>query len=242
MDIEVFMEIILVTGANRGIGLALTKVLLANRNTVIAACRRPQEASELMQLTLLHPETIDVAKFAVDREEEVVEAAAALRKRHQKLDVIVNNAGIMPEHGHESILRIDLELLRQAFDTNALGAARVIRAFYPMLAKSERPRIINVSSGLSSVSTKDNNRYYAYSISKVALNMLTRMMAHEFAPSGVTTVAVSPGWVKTDMGGKEAHLSPEESAQSLAEAIKRIGPELNGQFLDRDGRIGRYPW
>jgi NAD(P)-dependent dehydrogenase (short-subunit alcohol dehydrogenase family) len=111
-----------------------------------------------------------------------------------------------------------------------------------MLAKSERPRIINVSSGLSSVSTKDNNRYYAYSISKVALNMLTRMMAHEFAPSGVTTVAVSPGWVKTDMGGKEAHLSPEESAQSLAEAIKTIGPELNGQFLDRDGRMGRYPW
>jgi NAD(P)-dependent dehydrogenase (short-subunit alcohol dehydrogenase family) len=236
------MEIILVTGANRGIGLALTKALLANGNTVIAACRRPQEASELMQLTLLHPETIDLAKFAVDREEEVVEAAAVLRKRHQKLDVIVNNAGIMPEHGHESILRVDLELLRQAFDTNALGAARVIRAFYPMLATSERPRIINVSSGLGSISTKEDYSYYAYSISKAALNMLTRAIAHEFAPRGVTTVVISPGWVRTDMGGEDARLSPEESAQSLAEAIDRIGPELNGQFLDRHGRMGEYPW
>jgi len=72
--------------------------------------------------------------------------------------------------------------------------------------------------------------------------MLTRMMAHEFAASGVTTVAVSPGWVRTDMGGEEAHLSPEESAQSLAEAIKRIGPELNGHFLDCNGRMGGYPW
>ena len=236
------MEIILVTGANRGIGLALTKVLVANGDTVIAACRRPEESSELKQLTLLHPEAIDLVKCAVDREEEVVEAAAASRKRRQKLDVIVNNAGIMPEHGNESILKIDLELFRQAFDTNTLAAARVIRAFYPMLAKSERPRILNVSSGLGSVSTKDDHGYYAYSISKAALNMLTRMIAHEFGPSGVTTVAISPGWVRTEMGGEEAKLSPEESAQSLAEAIKRIGPELNGHFLDRNGQMGEYPW
>jgi NAD(P)-dependent dehydrogenase (short-subunit alcohol dehydrogenase family) len=72
--------------------------------------------------------------------------------------------------------------------------------------------------------------------------MLTRMVAHELAPSGVTTVAISPGWVRTEMGGEEAQLSPEESAQSLAEAIKRIGPELNGHFLDRNGRMGEYPW
>jgi NAD(P)-dependent dehydrogenase (short-subunit alcohol dehydrogenase family) len=240
--IKVFMEIILVTGANRGIGLALTKVLLANGDAVIAACRRPEESGDLKRLTLLHPEAIDLVKCAVDCEEEVVEAAAASRTRHQKLDVIVNNAGIMPERGDESILKIDLELFRQAFDTNTLGAVWVIRAFYPMLIQSERPRILNVSSGLGSVSTKDDHGYYAYSISKAALNVLTRMIAHEFAPSGVTTVAISPGWVRTDMGGEEARLSPEESAQSLAEAIKRIGPELNGQFLDRNGRMGEYPW
>ena len=68
------------------------------------------------------------------------------------------------------------------------------------------------------------------------------MIAHEFGPTGMTAVAISPGWVRTEMGGEEAKLSPEESAQSLAEAIKRIGPELNGHFLDRNGQMGEYPW
>jgi NAD(P)-dependent dehydrogenase (short-subunit alcohol dehydrogenase family) len=239
---KVYMETIVVTGANRGIGLALTRVLLTNGKTVVAICRRPDESTELKELAVLHPERLDLIKGDVDHEEELEAGAAATQKRRQKLDVIFNNAGIMPERGDESILKIDLGVLRLAYETNVLGAVRVIRAFYPMLALSERPRILNVSSGLSSISTKDDDAYYAYSISKAALNMLTRAVAHEFAPHGVTTVAISPGWVRTDMGGEEAELSPEESAESLAEAIDRIGPELNGQFLDRHGRMGAYSW
>lgn len=236
------MEVILVTGANRGIGLALTRILLASGNVVIAGCRRPAESGELRQLALLHPETIDLIKCDVQDEEGMAEAAQASLKRRQKLDVIFNNAGIMPEAGNESILNIDLNLFWQAFDTNVLGSVRVIRAFYTMLAHSERPRIVNVSSGLGSISTRDSHEYYAYATSKAALNILTRAIADEFAPKGVTTVAISPGWVRTDMGGQDAALSPEESAGSLAEMIKRIDPELNGQFLDRDGRIGEYLW
>ncbi len=130
------MEVILVTGANRGIGLALTRALLAKGDIVIAGCRRPDESSELTQLTLLHPETIDLVKCDVDCEEVLAEAAEASLQRRKILDVIVNNAGIMPEAGNESILNIELNLLRQAFDTNVLGAVRVIRAFYTMLAQS----------------------------------------------------------------------------------------------------------
>jgi NAD(P)-dependent dehydrogenase (short-subunit alcohol dehydrogenase family) len=236
------MEVMLVTGANRGIGLALTRVLLERGNVVIAGCRRPDESGELKELTLLHPETIDLLKCDVDREKELAEAAEASVERRKKLDVIVNNAGIMPEAGNESILNINLNLLLRAFDTNVLGAARVIRAFYAMLARSERPRIVNVSSGLGSISAREGHDYYAYSTSKAALNMLTRSIAYELAAKGVTTVAISAGWVRTDMGGEEATLSPEESARFLAETIKKIGPEFNGQFLDRDGRVGRYPW
>jgi NAD(P)-dependent dehydrogenase (short-subunit alcohol dehydrogenase family) len=236
------MEIIVVTGANRGIGFALTRVLMTNGKTVVAICRRPEESNELKQLAVLHPEGLDLIKCDVNREEELVEAAAVTQKRHGKLDVIFNNAGIMPEGGDESILKIDLGLLRLAYETNVLGAVRVIRAFYPMIARSERPRILNVSSGLGSISAKDDYSYYAYSISKAALNMLTRAVAHEFAAHGVTTVAISPGWVRTDMGGEEAQLSPEESALSLAKAIDGIGPDSNGQLLDRHGRIGEYSW
>jgi NAD(P)-dependent dehydrogenase (short-subunit alcohol dehydrogenase family) len=236
------MEVILVTGANRGIGLALTRFLLSTGNVVIAGCRMPGEASELKELALLHPETVDLVKCDVDREEDLAIAAEASQKRRQKLDVIVNNAAIMPEAGNESMLNIDLNLLSVAFNTNVLGAARVIRAFYAMLARSERPRIVNISSGLGSISTRECYDYYAYSISKAALNMLTRGIAYELAPRGVTTVAISPGWVRTDMGGENASLSPEESARSLAGTIQRIGPEQNGQFLGRDGATGEYFW
>src|ERR1700688_71147 len=120
------MEVILVTGANRGIGLALTKALLASEKVVIAGCRRPDQASELNQLALSHPETLDLIKCDLDSEKEIAVGAEASLKRRKKLDVLVNNAGIMPEAGHESILNFDLALLWQAFNTNVLGAARVI--------------------------------------------------------------------------------------------------------------------
>jgi NAD(P)-dependent dehydrogenase (short-subunit alcohol dehydrogenase family) len=236
------MEVILVTGANRGIGLALTRVLLANGHVVIAGCRKPDLAAELKQLVLSHPETLDLIECDLDSEKELRSAAEASLNRHKKLDVLINNAGIMPEAGHESILTIDLGLLWQAFNTNVLGTVRVIQAFYPLLIKSERPRIVNVSSSLGSISTREGHDHFAYSVSKAALNMLTRMIADEFAPKGVTTVAMSPGWVRTEMGGEQATLSPEESAQTLAEAIQRIAPELNGEFLDRTGRTGQYFW
>lgn len=242
LEKKVYMEIIVVTGANRGIGLALTRVLLTKGKTVVAIFRRPEQPSELKQLAVLHPEGLDLIKCDVNHEAELAEAAAGIQKRHGKVDVIFNNAGIMPERGDESILKIDLGVVRLAYETNVLGAARVIRAFFPMLARSERPRILNVSSSLGSISTKDDYGFYAYAISKAALNMLTRAVAHEFAARGVTTVAISPGWVRTDMGGEEAQLSPEESAESLATAIDRIGWDLNGQFLDRYGRIGEYRW
>jgi NAD(P)-dependent dehydrogenase (short-subunit alcohol dehydrogenase family) len=236
------MEVILVTGANRGIGLALTKVLLAGGHVVIAGCRRPDQATQLSQLVLSHPETLDLIECNLDSEQELRLAVEDSLNRRKKLDVLVNNAGIMPEAGNESILNIDLDLFWRAFNTNVLGTARVIRAFYPLLAQSERPRIVNVSSGLGSISTREGHDHYAYSASKAALNMLTRTIANELGPKGVTTVAISPGWVRTEMGGEQATLSPEESAQTLAEAIQKIGPELNGEFLDRNGRTGQYFW
>ena len=236
------MEVFLVTGANRGLGLALTRVLLASENVVIAGCRRPDESSELKQLTFSYPETLDLIKCDLEREQELEEEAEASLKRRRKLDVMVNNAGTMPEAGNESILNIDLDLLWRAFNTNVLGTARVIRAFYPLFVESERPRIVNVSSGLGSISNRKGHDHYAYSASKAALNMLTRTIANEFAPRGVTTIAISPGWVRTQMGGQQATLSPEESARSLAETIQKVGPESNGEFLDRNGAKGVYFW
>lgn len=193
------MEIVLVTGANRGIGLALTRVLLASGNVVIAGCRRPDESDELKQLTLLHPETIDLIKCDIDREKEMA------RQMYWE------------QPGSFALF------MRCSLKANG----RASPMFLPASARF-RPGKATIN--------------YAYSTSKAALNMLTRGIADELAPRRVTTVAISPGWVRTDMGGEDAALSSEESARSLAETIKKLGPELNGQFLDRNGRVGEYRW
>jgi NAD(P)-dependent dehydrogenase (short-subunit alcohol dehydrogenase family) len=236
------METVLITGANRGIGLALTGALLRNGYAVVAGCRQPGAATHLQRLAASRPGLVDVILLDVTSDELVSAAVAKLRQGRERLDVIVNNAGVMPEEGNESIADLPLAHLRSAFETNVVGCARVIRAFLPLLRGSHRPRILNVSSGLGSISTRDDASYYAYATSKAALNMLTRSIAFELRPEGMTTVAISPGWVRTDMGGSDATLSAEESASSLVHAIQAIGPELNGRFLDRNGKPDVYAW
>jgi NAD(P)-dependent dehydrogenase (short-subunit alcohol dehydrogenase family) len=235
------METVLITGANRGIGLALAEALSRDGYAVIAGCRRPEAAADLQRLAS-QTRLIEVVLLDVNSDELISAAVASVGKMRNRLDVIVNNAGLMPEKGDESIADLSLTHLRSAFETNVIGCARVIRAFLPLLRGSDRPRILNVSSGLGSISARDDASYYAYATSKAALNMLTRSIALELISEGIVTVAISPGWVRTDMGGLEATLSPKESAHSLVHAIRAVGPELNGQFLDRDGRPGTYAW
>jgi NAD(P)-dependent dehydrogenase (short-subunit alcohol dehydrogenase family) len=102
--------------------------------------------------------------------------------------------------------------------------------------------VVNISSRAGSISQKEDSRHYCYSASKAALNMLTRAMAAELRPRGITVVAVTPGWVKTEMGGPKAPLSVEESARSLAAMIDRVTPGDAGQFLDRDGKRDTTAW
>jgi NAD(P)-dependent dehydrogenase (short-subunit alcohol dehydrogenase family) len=236
------MEIYLVTGANRGIGLALTRTLLEGGHVVIAGCRKPEDAGALSKLGSEHPDALDVVKCDLTNELELNAVAVESMDRRKKLDVIINNGAIMPEQGSESILEVDLGLFARAFDINVVGQARVIRAFFPMLIRSDKPRVVNVTSGLGSISDREGYDYYVYATSKAALNMLTRSIAFELGPKRITTVAVSPGWVRTDMGGETAPLSPNESARSLAATIAKLTPEQNGQFLSRDGKPGEYHW
>jgi NAD(P)-dependent dehydrogenase (short-subunit alcohol dehydrogenase family) len=236
------METVLITGANRGIGLALTEALTRDGYAVIAGCRQPEAAEHLQRLAASQTGLIDVVLLDVNSDELVSAAVASVGKTRSRLDVIVNNAGLMPEEGNESIADLPLAHLRSAFETNVIGCARVIRAFLPLLRGSNRPRILNVTSGLGSISTRGDASYYAYATSKAALNMLTRSIAFELGSEGITTVAISPGWVRTDMGGLDATLSPEESAHSLVHAIRTAGLELNGQFLERGGEPGVYAW
>jgi NAD(P)-dependent dehydrogenase (short-subunit alcohol dehydrogenase family) len=236
-------ETILITGANRGIGLALAKILAAEGHDVLAGARQPPAAHELQAAARnASPGAIDILGLDVRNDGSVRQAAEEVAGRVRAVDVLVNNAGVLPEEGNESLEDLRLECFEEAFATNVVGVARVTRHFLPLLGRSPRPRIINISSLLGSISAKEDSKMYCYSASKAALNMLTRSMAAELRPRGITVVAVTPGWVRTDMGGSGAPLSVEESARSLAATIGRVSTHDTGHFLDRDGQKRVAAW
>jgi NAD(P)-dependent dehydrogenase (short-subunit alcohol dehydrogenase family) len=234
---------VLVTGAGRGIGLALVRELAAQGWQVLAGARDPAGAQALQAAARSAvPGSIALVPLDVRSDESVQRAAGEVALKVRELDVLVNNAAVFPEEGSEPLEKLPLGFFEEAFAVNVVGVARVTREFLPLLARAAHPRVINISSRAGSISAKEDSRHYCYSASKAALNMLTRAMAAELRPRGITVVAVTPGWVKTEMGGPQAPLTAEESARSLAGMIGRVSEAEAGQFLDRDGHQGVVAW
>jgi NAD(P)-dependent dehydrogenase (short-subunit alcohol dehydrogenase family) len=225
-----------ITGSSGGIGLALAEEFSRAGWKAFAAARNVKgpELSELARkwenLSIL---TLDVAQ-------ESTIAEAAKRLADESVDVLINNAAVFPGDGQESFEAIDPEWFNLAFDTNVVGVARVTKAFLPHLRRSAHARVVNISSGAGSISEKEDSNYYPYSVSKAALNMLTRALAAEFRKEKIIVTAISPGWVKTRMGGPDAPLSPSQSAQSLFKTITSLTMAQSGRFLGRDGEP--YAW
>lgn len=234
------MNSILITGASRGIGLALSIAFAKTQWTVFAGARRPRTPllwNAAQEFPNLHPLILDVIDDAT-----VSDTALAIARQTDSLDVLVNNAAIFPGEGNERLEDLDLEWFDEAVETNVTGVARVTRAMLPLLRKGIQPRVVNISSGAGSISDKEDFDYYPYSVSKAGLNMLTRAMAAEFRPEGITVTALSPGWVKTEMGGENAPLTADQSARSLCATIQRLTLDDTGKFLGRDGTPGDYVW
>ena len=217
-------SIALVTGASRGLGREVALRLLARGYTVLAGMRKPEP---LMDLEIL---ALDVADEA-----SVRAAAEAVRARHGRLDVLVNNAGILLD-GHLGVLEVDGDTFRRTMEANVLGALRMAQAFAPLMPKGGR--IVNVSSGGGQLS-EPSTWAPAYCVSKTALNAVTVQLAEALRPRGIAVNAVCPGWVRTDMGGPEAPRSLAQGAASILWAITEAGPEVTGGFW-RDGKP--VPW
>jgi len=229
-------ESVLITGSNGGIGLALAEEFARAGWQVFATARMPQRP----ELSALARKWTNLTVLELDVCDGSTIARAAQSLGGGSLDVLVNNAAIFPGEGHEPFESIDLDWFNQAFDANVVGVARVTRALLPHLKRSAHARVANISSGAGSISEKEDFDYYAYSVSKAALNMLTRALSAEFRSAGIIIAAISPGWVKTRMGGPNAPLAPRESAQSLFKTITGLTIEHSGKFLGRDGEP--YAW
>jgi len=243
--------IALVTGANRGLGLATARLLAEGGATVLIAARNTAKA-ELAAARLRDdglscwPLTLDV-----DSESSIAAAAEQVERDHGRLDILVNNAGILPEATAPDADRpLDLGLFRRTFDTNVFGAAAVSQAFLPLLRASDAGRIVNVSSRMGSLTDQlDPASPYAatvlpaYQSSKAALNGLTVALAKSLGDTSVRVNSVCPGWVQTDLGGPDNRAAAPTPALEAARTVVQMalvpadGP--TGTFVDLDGPI---PW
>jgi NAD(P)-dependent dehydrogenase (short-subunit alcohol dehydrogenase family) len=223
---------VVVTGANRGIGLELVRQFLARGDSVIGVARDPGGAKELKGLSgELQLVACDIAMDT--------SAKALAREIEGPVDVLVNNAGIIGKRA-TGLEALEMDDLLATYNTNALGMLRVTRALLPNLKEGAGKKILNVSTGMGSIEDNTSGGAWAYRLSKAALNMATKNLAHELAPAGISCVAVNPGWVQTDMGGSQAPMKVEESASRLIKIIDEMKPTQSGSFLNNDGTP--YPY
>ncbi len=218
----------LVTGGNKGIGLAICRGLVAAGFEVILTARsldKAKQAIEQIQSPNLHPLVLDVADDA-----SIAGAVAEIGGEIDRLDVLVNNAGIYPDLDRINILNIDRELLDRAMQTNTYGALRTTQAFLPLLQQAPAARIINVSSGLGAIDGVSATAA-SYCLSKLALNGMTIMLAESLKPQGIAVYSMCPGWVKTDMGGDGASRTPEQGADTVIWLATEAVSTASGKFF-----------
>jgi NAD(P)-dependent dehydrogenase (short-subunit alcohol dehydrogenase family) len=222
--------IALVTGANRGLGFEVVRQLAQRGFATVLGSRdleKGRAAAEALDGLEVDPRRLDVAD-----PDSVRELASGLRDDYGRLDVLVNNAGILYDTW-ESGLEADLDVVQQALETNLFGAWRTAQACLPLLRRSQHGRVVNVSSGSGSISGMGAGSP-AYSVSKAALNALTRILAAELRRDGILVNAVCPGWVATDMGGPGGR-PVEQGAASIMWAVLLPNDGPTGGFF-RDGR------
>ncbi|HUO58623.1 MAG TPA: SDR family oxidoreductase [bacterium] len=229
-------ETVLVTGANRGIGFAVAKVYAESGDKVFAACRQPEKAEELKKLQKSHPGLVEPVALEVDSDDSVQAAAKVVAGKSAHLDALINMAGIMPGKYDSKLEDLDFKYCREAYETNVLGCLRTAKFFLPLLRKAKGARIVNVTSGLGSISGTDNPNFYAYGASKSALNKVSRTLAFELKKDNIVCVALDPGWVKTDMGGPNAWLTPEQSSTAIVKTVKGLTMDRTSLFIYNDGK------
>lgn len=224
---------VLVTGAGRGIGLEFVRQLLATKKTVVAWVRQPEKANELVQLKTQYPTLLTIMQVDVTQDNSV----AAAVKQLTALDIVINNAGVLNDASY-TLASLPLEKISETFDVNVYAPIRVAKHVLPLLEKSSSPVLVNISSKMGSLSDNTSGRYYAYRMSKTALNMFTKSFSVDYPK--IKTFCMHPGWVQTDMGGTRATTTPEQSVTGLLRTILEPQKFKSGSFINFEG--DELPW
>jgi NAD(P)-dependent dehydrogenase (short-subunit alcohol dehydrogenase family) len=230
------MASVLITGANRGIGYEFARSFADDGWHVHACCRNPDRAGDLKELAAGTVGAVTLHKLDVTDGLKVASLARALAD--EPIDVLLNNAGIYgPRTGFGET---DYNKWLPVIAANVLAPMRMAERFIEHVALGERKQIVNISSRMGSMGSNTSGGAYIYRSSKAALNAVVKSLSIDLAPRGITVVAFHPGWVKTDMGGENADITPAESVKGMRAVIDRLNAGDNGKFFDYDGSI--VPW
>ena len=226
---------VLITGANRGLGLEFAKQYAEAGWQVIACCRWPDEAKELQALAersgdLLEIHQLDVADF-----EEIDALALILQGR--AIDLLINNAGVYPQSDFGNV---NYEAWAEAFHINSMAPMKMAEAFVGHVAASDQKKIVTVSSKMGSLDDNTSGGSYIYRSTKTAANMVMKSLAIDLKPKGIASTILHPGWVRTDMGGPNGLIDAPESVAGMRRVIEALTLENGGRFVAYDGK--EIPW
>jgi NAD(P)-dependent dehydrogenase (short-subunit alcohol dehydrogenase family) len=207
---------LLITGANRGLGLKLTETALERGHRMFAGVRTLPPGGTLASLIARYPDRVIAVKLDVTREEDAAALAERLRSEGEALDVVINNAGVLLERGVK-LEDLSTDAVEETFDINLFGPIRVAKHMFPLMRQGGM--LLNISSEAGCLSNAYDGDY-PYALSKVALNYFSKQLKAHDKPRGVRVFAVHPGWIKTDMGGENAPGDPQVTADGILDIVE----------------------
>ncbi len=233
------IKTVFITGAEKGLGLALTQRFLQAGTRVFAG--QYQADSDLPQLAESFPQAFTAIPLDVTQLDSVRAAAGRVAELTPALDLLINNAGIHLET-RTPLPEIDLTQLPlfETMNVNTFGPLRVVQQFLPLLEKGDRTQIVNISSEASSITNCWRESEFAYSMSKAALNMESKILQNYLKPRGFTVLAIHPGWMRTDMGGAEADIEAGEAAEGIFQLAEKDWHPDDPIYMDYHGQP--LPW
>jgi len=226
---------ILITGANRGLGLALVEKLLAEGHHIHAINRR--ESNDLLQLEEKYPGSLSLYPGDVSDEDSIRQAMVTIAGQISRLDIILNNADINLERSGPFLDQVDFSIFLPTYQVNAIGPLMVVKYALPLLRKSKNKLIVNFSSEAGSIGACGRTREYSYCMSKAALNMASRILQNALKDENIKVLALHPGWFSSDMGGADAPITPYEAAETIVKLLLDP-PDLDGPvFVAPNGEV-----
>ncbi len=232
------MKTILLTGANRGIGLEFCRQYAHDGWQVLACCRDSEKADELNKLAIKYPSLIKIHALDVADLAQIERLGQTLSG--ETIDLLINNAGIYPKSDTGGFGHTNYADWMTAFKINTVAPLKMAETFAGQISRGKQKVIATLTSQMGSIEDNGSGGNYQYRSTKAAANMVVKSLAFDLKRSGITAVVLHPGWVKTDMGGPNAMISVEQSVTGMRQVIGSLKPHDSGKFLNYSGEV--IPW